>query len=80
MGKYGWRCNNVGFQLHAAMAIPNEIMVIHKSIMDTNEGLFAFGFPFSLFADVDKGYYPHAAPRYHARSWAKRGIAVHKFL
>ena len=54
MGKYGWRCNNVSFQLHAAMVTPNEIMDIHKSIMDINEGLFAFGFPFSLFADVDK--------------------------
>ena len=58
------------------MATHNEIMDIHKSVMDINEGLFAFGFPFSLFADVDKDYYPHAAPWYDARLWVKRGIAA----
>ena len=31
---------------------------------------------YPLFADADTGIYPHAAPRYHARPKAKRGIAV----
>ena len=32
------------------------------------------GYP--LLADADTGIWPHAAPRYHARPKAKRGIAV----
>ena len=38
---------------------------------------------YPLFADADTGIYPHAAPQYHARLKAKRGIvmlSVEKFL
>ena len=31
---------------------------------------------YPLFADADTGIYPHAASQYHARSKAKRGIAM----
>ena len=31
---------------------------------------------YPLFADADTGIYPHAAPQYHARPKAKRGIAM----
>ena len=31
---------------------------------------------YPLFADADRGIYPHAASQYHARPKAKRGIAM----
>ena len=36
----------------------------------------AISYRYPLFADTDKGIYPHATSQYHARPKAKRGIAM----